>query len=211
MARRRHFRSRHSKPTEQLILLIILGAFSYAVFEQLRTILSIKAVVNTILIIPLAAFSATALGALAYVAYHHFLIYRIKSERSDRLLRERTLGDIRRMTPNDFEHYVAALFEKQGYKAEVTQQSDDKGIDVVLSKDKKTIAVQAKLYSDNNIITPDQVRDFRGSYASRHDGGIFVTTSDFTAKARKWALEEGVQLINGNDLVEIARETMADY
>ncbi|MDR2904081.1 MAG: restriction endonuclease, partial [Clostridiales bacterium] len=57
------------------------------------------------------------------------------------------MDDIDLMEGNEFEHYVAKLFEKMGYKTEVTKQSGDYGIDVIARKDNTSIGIQAKRYA----------------------------------------------------------------
>ena len=50
------------------------------------------------------------------------------------------------MTPEQFEHYVADIYAKQGYRAEVSPLSNDWGIDVIATKKNEKIAIQAKMY-----------------------------------------------------------------
>lgn len=41
------------------------------------------------------------------------------------------------MTPEEFERYVACIFESKGYKTEVTRYSGDYGVDVFAFKGKE--------------------------------------------------------------------------
>ena len=52
------------------------------------------------------------------------------------------------------------------------------------------VPFQCKRY--NNYIVPSQIRDFRGAMMGRVDKGIFITTSTFTAEARREANCDGV-------------------
>lgn len=52
------------------------------------------------------------------------------------------------------------------------------------------VPFQCKRY--NNAIVPSQIRDFRGAMMGRVDKGIFITTSTFTAEARREANRDGV-------------------
>ena len=45
------------------------------------------------------------------------------------------VAEWRRMDPHDFEHEVADIFRKQGFKADVSPVGPDKGIDIRLEKD----------------------------------------------------------------------------
>ena len=50
------------------------------------------------------------------------------------------------MTPEDFEHYVAEIYENKGYKVKVTPYSNDWGIDVIATQGDEKIAIQVKKY-----------------------------------------------------------------
>ncbi len=45
-----------------------------------------------------------------------------------------------------YEHFVAEYYKAKGYKVQVTPESNDYGVDVILTKGKEKIAVQAKMY-----------------------------------------------------------------
>ena len=56
------------------------------------------------------------------------------------------------------------------------------------------------------MVTPSQVRDFRGAMEGRADKGIIITTGLFTAEAKREARRDGakpIELVNGDDLVEL--------
>ncbi len=50
------------------------------------------------------------------------------------------------MTPEEYEKYVASLYQARGYKTIVTPLSGDWGIDVIATKGTEKIAIQAKMY-----------------------------------------------------------------
>lgn len=52
------------------------------------------------------------------------------------------------MTPEEFERYVACIFESKGYKTEVTRYSGDYGVDVFAFKGKEKIAIQVKKFGN---------------------------------------------------------------
>ena len=65
---------------------------------------------------------------------------------------------------------------------------------------------QSKRYAAETVVSVSQIRDLRGAMAGRTDKGIFITTSSFTADARKEALQEGVppiELVDGEKLIEM--------
>jgi hypothetical protein len=66
---------------------------------------------------------------------------------------------------------------------------------------------QCKRYSDNNLVGASEVRDFyRAVMADRAMKGVFITTSDFTAQAREFAVQSGVELVNLAKLRQLFEE-----
>lgn len=54
------------------------------------------------------------------------------------------------MNSYEYEHIVAEHYEHLGYKTEVSQQSNDYGLDVLATKGKTKIAIQAKMYGGSS-------------------------------------------------------------
>lgn len=78
-----------------------------------------------------------------------------------------------------FEREVAKLYEKLGYKANVTSKSADGGIDIILQKGEEKIAVQCKHHS--RPVGPNDVRALQGvTFANGYSYGIFVSLNGFT-------------------------------
>ena len=50
------------------------------------------------------------------------------------------------MNPRQFEEFVCSYFRSKGYSAEITQYSNDYGVDVFAIKGKEKIAIQVKMY-----------------------------------------------------------------
>jgi len=120
------------------------------------------------------------------------------------------LGIIRSLPPAGFERLCQRLLRESGFQqVEVTGRSGDGGIDgrgllqinPLLSMQ---VVFQSKRYQASTPVTVSQIRDLRGAMAGRTDKGIFITTSTFTADARKEALREGVppiELVDAQKLV----------
>lgn len=53
------------------------------------------------------------------------------------------------MRPDEYEHIVAEYFEQRGYKTNVSQYSNDYGVDVFATKGKTKIAIQAKMFGNS--------------------------------------------------------------
>ncbi len=109
-----------------------------------------------------------------------------------------------------FERLCQRLLREAGFQqVEVTGRSGDGGIDgrgilQINSLLSMQVVFQSKRYSTNTLVSVSQIRDLRGAMAGRTDKGIFITTSGFTADARKEATREGVppiELVDGEKLV----------
>ena len=62
---------------------------------------------------------------------------------------------LQQMDPYDFEHFVAALWERMGWETEVSAASADEGGDVVARKNTpydQAVLVQAKRYGPNTTV-----------------------------------------------------------
>lgn len=135
-------------------------------------------------------------------------------QHQDALLAE-ILVAMKSISFSDFEHLVVKLLSKMGYGAgKVVGKSGDQGIDGILSKDPlglEKIYVQAKQYDKNSVRSPD-IRNFAGSLDAKGAiKGVFITTSDFTEKAKQDAnnISKGsklIQLINGQKFAELMIE-----
>lgn len=129
--------------------------------------------------------------------------------------RSELLEIIRSLPPTSFEKLCQRLLRESGFQqVEVTGRSGDGGIDgkgllqinPLLSMQ---VVFQSKRYQASTPVTVSQIRDLRGAMAGRTDKGIFITTSTFTADARKEALREGVppiELVDAQKLVAMFEE-----
>ncbi len=126
-----------------------------------------------------------------------------KKKRNSFFAQKETLADIKGLTWKEFEQFVGRLFEKMGYRVEVTGGLKDNGVDLVLAKDGKSHVVQCKKYRERRA-TLSMVRDFYGAKASKgnREKGYFVTTGDATLEAKKFAEENSIEVIDGPRLME---------
>ncbi len=99
----------------------------------------------------------------------------------------------------EFEEYLAGLFRKQGYKAEMTPSTSDYGADLVLMKDGKRIAVQAKRYAGTVGIAAVQ-EALSGMAYYKCSAAWVVTTGTYTPNAIELAEKSGVRLVGRADL-----------
>ena len=131
------------------------------------------------------------------------------------------LDKVKSVRPDTFETLIIELIKRMGYGDRNDPMTGirvggagDGGIDGVIKEDRlglDLIYVQAKRYNDNNNVNPHDVRDFIGALVTKGaKKGIFITSSDFSAQARKHAEDAKdykVVLIDGKQLAELMYET----
>ena len=114
----------------------------------------------------------------------------------------RTLKQIDSMTGSQFEEFVAAVLQGNGYEIlEMTKATGDFGADIIVSRNEERIAVQCKRYA--NPVGLKAVQE--AISAMKHydcDSCLVVTNSKFTNQAVELAIDnEVVGLWDRNILV----------
>jgi hypothetical protein len=122
-----------------------------------------------------------------------------------------TLFNIDALTGQQFESLMKALLIEMGFQAELTEVTGDGGIDIIAMLDKPFCGgryiFQCKRYAGHNIVGSPAIRDFYGAVtADRAVKGIFVTTSEFSAQAKEFAAQVGIELVNRTKLVQLLQE-----
>ena len=127
------------------------------------------------------------------------------------LLKSDLLEMLKSRDPYLFEHTCKDLLLAMGYAggieefANVTQRSNDGGIDCVIKQDPlgvSNIYIQAKRYEGT--VHEKEVRNFIGALNIKQaQSGVMITTGDYSKKAKNAAEQANcnVVLINGNELV----------
>ena len=113
---------------------------------------------------------------------------------------------LRKMSPKDFEVYIADLFDRLHYKTQVVGGSHDGGIDVIAEKDGVVNYIQCKKFITQQV-TVGAMRDFYGALANKlaTGKGYFITTNVFTLEAKQFAEDKPIELIDGAELVRYIR------
>lgn len=133
-------------------------------------------------------------------------------EERNREVRRGLLERARSTSPADFENLVGQLLVAMGFdNVEVTKVAGDGGIDargtlVVGDSVRIRMAVQAKRWKRN--VTAPVVQTVRGSLGA-HEQALIITTSDFSAGAKKEAQQldaHPVALISGEQLAILLPE-----
>lgn len=126
---------------------------------------------------------------------------RIKNDNIDIL----NISQIDSLTGKEFENLLKEIFEKQGYKAQITKSSHDFGADLVLEKNGKISIVQAKCYSKN--IGIKAVQEIIAAKVHYNANELFVATNrNFSKEAILLASEHDVMLIDRDVLIKLVRQ-----
>ncbi|WP_053073678.1 restriction endonuclease [Bacillus sp. LL01] len=108
------------------------------------------------------------------------------------------------LSGHEFEHYLAPVFERYGYRAEVTQASGEYGADLILRKKGKKTVVQAKCYGEGKKIGVKAVQEVvgaKGYYGATY--AMVVTNQYFTKQAENLAKANGVKLVDRSELASM--------
>lgn len=115
-------------------------------------------------------------------------------------------------SPAFFENAVVKLLVEMGYggdfedAASVVGKSHDGGIDGIIKEDRlglDKVYIQAKRWSRDNTVSAPEIQKFIGAlHGCRAKKGVFITTSRFSAEARRYAenIDSHVVLIDGDTL-----------
>jgi len=104
------------------------------------------------------------------------------------------MNEIDVMDGKTFEEFLAGLFQKMGYTVKhVGSFAGDYGADLIITKDDRVIAVQAKRHK--SVIGVDAIREVLGSIKMcQCNRAMVVTNSYFTKQAKKLARANNIQL-----------------
>ena len=107
--------------------------------------------------------------------------------------------ELDQLSGTEFEEFLAGLFRAQGYAAEFTAVTGDYGADLILSKDGRRIAVQAKRYAGSVGVQAVQ-EALSGQAYYQCDTSWVITTGTYTVNALELAAKSGVKLIGRSDI-----------
>lgn len=124
--------------------------------------------------------------------------------------RERLAEVLKGLPAAGFERLCQRLLRESGFvEVVVTGRSGDGGIDghgTLQITPLVSFKVLFQCKRSSSVVSPSQVRDFRGAMQSRADKGIILTTGAFTAEGHKEAYRDGVppiELVDGQKLIEM--------
>ncbi|MBN1314654.1 MAG: restriction endonuclease [Anaerolineales bacterium] len=110
------------------------------------------------------------------------------------------------LEPEQFEKHVGLIFKHKGYRVNHRGQTGDHGVDLeVYPPSGRLGVVQCKRY--RSTVGEKIVRDLYGTMLHENASHAYlVTAGTFSEAAMTWAADKPITLINGQRLVEIARE-----
>jgi restriction system protein len=124
---------------------------------------------------------------------------------------EEALAAIAVIQPAAFERLCQRILRESGFiRVEVTGRSGDGGIDGlgVLRVTLVSFHVLFQCKRWKGSVGASVVRDFRGAMVGRADKGLIITTSSFTADARREATRDGapaIDLVDGEALCQLLK------
>ena len=124
----------------------------------------------------------------------------LAQQQKDRLSNKTTaLNYMPSLSGHEFEVFLADHFRDQGYRVDMTPRTTDQGADLLLYKDRRRIAVQAKQWKGNVGNKAVQAVHAGRTFYNANEAWI-ITTSSFTKAAQDAATRLRVHLVNGPKL-----------
>lgn len=119
-------------------------------------------------------------------------------------------SDINSLSGIEFENFCRDLLQRYDFEVQTTKQSGDGGIDLVAYNHKPFLRgkyiIQCKRYTGG--VGEPIIRDLYGVVMSeRANKGILITTGYFSMPAMKFALDKNLELIDGDELNQLLRES----
>ncbi|MDD2760037.1 MAG: restriction endonuclease [Methylomonas sp.] len=114
-------------------------------------------------------------------------------------------AELSQLSGTEFEAYLAGLFRQHGYQVEMTPITGDYGADLLLTKDGKRIAVQAKCYSGSVGVSAVQEALAGMAYYGCQSAWV-VTTGNLTPNAIELANKSSVRLVDTTELGKLIRQ-----
>ncbi len=118
--------------------------------------------------------------------------------------------EISKLKPFKFEAFTAALFEKMGYKVDLTPNSNDKGADVVAFGNEKNILIQCKQSTYNvDMKAVQEILGAKGYYNLKHNIDfelVIFTNNCLNDNAKNYAICNNVRFYEGADIEKLIRK-----
>jgi len=112
------------------------------------------------------------------------------------------------LTPEEFKRFVEDLLNKLGYKIEKVLNFQENGFDMIVTGlENKRMVLMVRRYR-GYISTKLLQRLFEIMLEENADGGIFITTSDFSSSSYRLSESKPIKLINGSELSKLSKDLL---
>jgi len=133
----------------------------------------------------------------------------VKKHKRKKLNKEKVaifnMSQIDSLSGEEFEILLKDIFQKLGYEVALTKKSHDYGADLIISKKKTKMLVQAKCYAKSvGVKAIQEIVASRKHY--KVDEVIVATNNYFSKDARILAEENNVGLFDRDDLFELIKK-----
>ncbi|MFC4531347.1 restriction endonuclease [Sphaerisporangium dianthi] len=153
--------------------------------------------------------AATVAVGVVLLGVAFLAVRRARRHRDHYLQANAHLEAIDRMSGERFEHLVAELLRRDGFrKVRVVGKAGDGGVDILATApDGRPFAVQCKRWTGN--LGAPHVREFLGALAHTFSGhtGVLVTSSGLTPPALREGQAAALSMVDRGDLAEWALGT----
>lgn len=107
-----------------------------------------------------------------------------------------------------FEQFISELWEHRGWETEVTGKSNDRGIDVIATKEEpypEKLIIQAKRHHPSNRVGSPDIQQYSALKGQEEnvDKVLIITTSGFTDEALSVANDLNIKCIDGSALANL--------
>jgi hypothetical protein len=132
-----------------------------------------------------------------YAQWEIWLKERLYRESIQRQRQELAASDWKSLQGNDFQHFLAAVFRLLDYGVEETGQSGDHGVDLIVTRQNKRIAIQVKGYASGNSVDNKAVQEaYSGKDIWQCHACAVITNSRYTKQAIDDAARLGCVMID---------------
>lgn len=128
--------------------------------------------------------------------------------RSHELIKDK----IQQLTPDEMEHFVAAVLRAMGYRTKVSPRGPDRGVDVMASPDGLGVTrprIKVEVKHRNGSMGAQDIRSFIGTLRDG-DNGVYLSTGGFTKEAR-YEAERATLPVTLVDIDDLADLTVDNY
>ncbi|MCH4983755.1 restriction endonuclease [Macrococcus sp. PK] len=146
---------------------------------------------------------------IIFICFAVFILYLIISKirleirrRNKRILANANMYEVDRMTGQEFENYLEALFYSKGYRSNVTQSSYDYGADLIMQNGNKKIVIQAKRYK-GKVGVKSVMEIYSAQAFYKADEAYVFTNSYFTKQAKELANATNVILCDRDAIINL--------